>query len=98
VPGSGALVFGDGLVFNPTQPPVAGPAAAPAPGSPPATRAWAYLAGHDRRLFPEHAAGVRAAVVAATGSVRVQAGAAAGADGDGGARGGAGDGAPQEGE
>ena len=98
VAGTGALVFDDGLVFNPTQvgtglsvgePAAMGPelffsvehykpeeahavvnsvdrrapiAAAEAAAGPRLTRAWDYLAGFDRRLWPEHVSGRRAAI------------------------------------
>jgi hypothetical protein len=65
VPGSGALQWVDGLIFNPQQgvgeggaPAAAAPAAAPQPRTPGAE--WLYLT-KDRRLWGEHVAGVRAA-------------------------------------
>lgn len=113
VPGTGALIFEDGLVFNPTQrgdgpdagePAALGPekffsaehytpedtkavvdsvdargpaAAAAAAAGPLLTRSWAYLARFDRRLWPEHAEGKRAAIRYKTSPQKTQAGSGA---------------------
>ncbi len=77
VPGTGALLFDDGLVFNPAQAAGAPPpgAGAGADAGSPAMRGWPYLSGHDRRLWLEHRAGVRANVHPPRSAARAQAGA-----------------------
>lgn len=121
IPGTGALVFDDGLIFNPTQigatglavggAAALGPelhfsvddyapeavravvdsvdrrapiAAAEAAAGPRSMRSWEYLAGFDRRLWPEHASGVRAAVNVKKTPQKSQAGGDARGPADGG--------------
>jgi hypothetical protein len=76
VPGSGALFFEDGLIFNPIQGAGASNPNAPpmSPGAPDATRAWPYLGGFDRRLWLEHVEMKRANVAPKTTPAKVQAG------------------------
>ena len=75
VPGSGALQWEDGLVFNPQQgggaaaaaadaaagaaAPAAGGGGAPQPRIP--GEEWGYLSSKDRRFWEEHVSGARAA-------------------------------------
>ena len=76
VENTGALFFEDGLIFNPVQGAGAhAPNAPPASiGSPSATRAWPYLGGFDRRLWLEHAGGVRANIAPQRSPVKTQVG------------------------
>ena len=77
---SGSVLFSDGLVFNPTQ--NLAPAEAAAPDARSGARKialeWGYLSGsvpggHDRRLWEEHCAGVRASVQYAQSPAKTQA-------------------------
>jgi hypothetical protein len=64
VPGTGALQWEDGLVFNPLQGAGGAGAGAPAAAAPqPRTpgEEWGYLSSKDRRFWDEHASGARAA-------------------------------------
>lgn len=67
VPGSGSYQWADGLAYNlPEQPEGAGAGAAEEAAGPAVAVAdlarWPYLTPHDRRLWSEHKAGVRADV------------------------------------
>ena len=82
----GAVVFADGLVFNPAQGlPEGAPVATAPDGSPRRIGAeWAYLSGSlpggfDRRLWGEHQHGVRAALQPRLSPAKVQHGASLGA-------------------
>lgn len=84
VPGTGALTWEDGLVFNPQQQEgegagaagAAGSAAAAAALSPPEARVpgeeWGYLSSKDRRMWSEHKEGRRAATSPRREAAQVQ--------------------------
>jgi hypothetical protein len=77
VPRAGTVQFPDGLVFNPAQ---NLPEGAPVEGEEGVRKIgleWEYLSGsipggHDRRLWEEHQAGVRAAVASARSPAKLQ--------------------------
>lgn len=91
VPGSGALQWEDGLVFNPQQggggaaaaagATAAAPAAAGAPQPRVPGEEWGYLSAKDRRFWEEHVSGARAATSPQKREAQAQTKGAAAAEG-----------------